>query len=88
MLMVEAQMNMAGLYQHACILGNNVSVEIKISRHSLMVFEVCKHFQLLVYEMPSLNLPARGLIKDYRVPKATMEVTVVTEHAYVADPKM
>lgn len=37
-------MNLAGHYQHACILGNNVSVEIKISRQSLMVFEVCKHF--------------------------------------------
>jgi hypothetical protein len=43
-------------------MGNNLSVEIKISRQSLMVFEVCKHFQLLIYEMPTLNIPVRGLI--------------------------
>jgi hypothetical protein len=44
MMLVEGSLVLAGLNQYASVIGNNISVEIKLSRHSLMVFEVCKHF--------------------------------------------
>jgi hypothetical protein len=38
-----------------------MSVELKITRNSVMLFQICK-MQLLVYEIPYINSPALGLI--------------------------
>jgi hypothetical protein len=62
MLAVEGQLLMAGLAHQVCILGNNVSVEVKITRNSLMVFSICENIQVIFYEVPHINLPAMGLI--------------------------
>lgn len=92
MMLIEGQFVLGGLNQYAAVIGNNVSVEIKLSRNSLIVFEICKHFQLFIYEMPYINLPARGLLKassvEAIVAKSTGQVKVTTEHAYVADAKL
>jgi len=49
---------MGGHFTYNAILGNHVSIEIKLSRNSLIVFEICKHFQIIIYEIPYINLPA------------------------------
>ena len=51
-------MTMAGYNHYCAVMGNNPSVEVKLSRHSLMVFNICKHFHLIIYELPYINLPA------------------------------
>lgn len=44
MLNIEAQLAAGGMGQYNAILGNNVSLEIKISRKSLLIFDIGKHF--------------------------------------------
>lgn len=44
MLLIEAQLSLGGHNHIAAVIGNNFSVEIKISRQSLMVFQICKTF--------------------------------------------
>ena len=40
MLLLEGQMVMNGLAHHVAVLGSNVAVELKITRNSLMFFEL------------------------------------------------
>jgi hypothetical protein len=49
------------------ILGHNLSVELKMSRKSLLVFEICKMFQLIIYDLPYINLPATGLLSNNNI---------------------
>ena len=62
MMLIEGQLILAGHNHIVALIGNNLSVEIKLSRHSLLVFEVCKNFQLILYEVPYINLPAQNII--------------------------
>lgn len=73
MLLVEGQLALAGYNHYVALLGNQLSLEVKLSRHTLIVFEVCKHFQLIIYELPYINLPAAGL------PSSTMIDSVVKD---------
>lgn len=83
---------MAGLNHYCCVLGNNMSVEIKLSRHSLIVFEICKHFQMIIYELPYINLPAQGLpsaaLVNVAIENSKQEVKSEIRHAYIADPEI
>ena len=91
MLMIEGQLAVAGMGQYQAILGNNVSLEIKISRKSLLIYEIGgKHFQLILYELPYINLPANGLVSLNSIEssiKITKEVKVEikVEDSYIAE---
>jgi len=56
-----------GFLQYMAILGHNLSVELKMSRKSLLVFEICKLFQLIIYDLPYINLPATGLLSNNNI---------------------
>lgn len=43
-MLIEHHLLRGGFNHHVAVLGNNLSVEIKLSRHSLMIFEICKTF--------------------------------------------
>ena len=82
-------MVLAGLSHHCCVIGNNFSVEIKLSRHSLMVFEICKHFQIIIYELPFINLPAQSIPSAATVNEAVelshQDVNTEIKYVYIAD---
>ena len=60
-------MQAVGFLQYMAILGHNLSVELKMSRKSLLVFEICKLFQLIIYDLPYINLPATGLLSNNNI---------------------
>lgn len=63
MQLLEGQFILAGYEYQCAILGNQVSVELKITRGSLLFFDICKpNLQLIVYEIPYMNTAAMGLL--------------------------
>ena len=91
MLMLEGQLVASSLPQYTAILGNSLSVEIKVSRKTLMIYEICKHFQLLIYDLPYINLPASGLLSLNSIETAIkngpkeVKIEIKVEEAYIAD---
>lgn len=91
MLMIEGQLACGGMGQYNAIIGNNISLEIKISRKSLLIFEIMKHFQLILYELPYINLPANGLISlnsiesAIKTSKEVVKVDIKVEESYIAE---
>ena len=59
---IESQLILNSLNHQVCIMGNNPSLELKVSRNTLMVFGLGKHAFLIFYEVPYINLKAIGLL--------------------------
>ena len=90
MLTIEGQLASGGMGQYTAIIGNNPSLEIKISCKSLLIFEIGKHFLLILYELPYINLPANGLLSlngiELTLKNAKeVKVEVKVEESYIAD---
>lgn len=66
---VEYYLKMAGKSKHIAVLGRDLSVELKMSRRSLIMFKVCEHFSMIVYELPYLALSSSRIIEDAQFQK-------------------
>ena len=61
MMLIEAQLASAGLLSYVCIGGKDLSVELKMSKKTLVVFRVGQHYQIIFYDNPYINMPTLGL---------------------------
>lgn len=62
MAFLEKYLNLSGLDKKVAVMANDVSVNVKMGRKSLIVFKVCNIFTLLIYELPAIALPSAGLM--------------------------
>lgn len=65
MLFLESYLNMSGLDKKVAIMAQlDLSVNVKMSPRTLVVFKICNYFTLLIYELPAIALPSVGLMPD------------------------
>jgi hypothetical protein len=56
-----------------------------------MIYEICKNFQLLIYDLPYINLPASGLLSLNSIETAIkngpkeVKIEINVDEAYIAD---
>jgi len=68
-----------------------MSTEVKVSKGSLMIFTVASKYQMVVYEMPYINLKRQGMpdaaqIEEIAAKAQDFAIKVQTLHEYVSDP--
>lgn len=58
---IESYLLISGLNKKIVVFGRDISVELKMSKKSLITFAICDVWSLIMYELPYLALPTKGL---------------------------
>jgi len=58
---LESYLLIAGLNKKIVVFGRDLSVELKMSKKSLITFKICDIWSLIIYELPYLALPTQSL---------------------------
>ena len=58
MAFLENYLIHAGFKGKIAIMGRQLSVQLKIRKKSLTVFDICKVFSLIIYDLPHIPFPA------------------------------